>query len=128
MTVVWKTRDGADAEDELAALSARVGDGDRNLHSEFRARARLAFGDAFDPRRMQSVDFVLVIGLLRQEVLDPFQFRLARMDEIRLPFDRALDRANQPPCPRPHLAQDPHLLFVTAAVDHPADLAPRARR
>jgi hypothetical protein len=74
MTVVWKTRDGADAEDELAALSARVGDGDRNLHSEFIARARLAFGDAFDPRRMQSIDFVLVIGLLRQELLDPFQF------------------------------------------------------
>ena len=79
MTVVWKTRDGADAEDELAALSARVGDGDRNLHSEFIARARLAFGDAFDPRRMQSIDFVLVIGLLRQELLDPFQLRLARM-------------------------------------------------
>ena len=128
MTVVWKTRDGADAEDELAALSARVGDGDRNLHSEFIARARLAFGDAFDPRRMQSIDFVLVIGLLRQELLDPLQFRLARMYEIRLPFDLAFDIANQPACPSPHLAQEAHRLFVTAAVDQPADLAPRARR
>src|ERR1700731_5334797 len=127
MTVVWKTRDGADAEDELAALSARVGDGDRNLHSEFIARARLAFGDAFDPRRMQSIDFVLVIGLLRQELLDPFQL-LARMYEIRLPFDLAFDIANQPACPSPHLAQEAHRLFVTAAVDQPADLAPRARR
>src|ERR1700682_902727 len=124
MTVVWKTRDGADAEDELAALSARVGDGDRNLHPEFIARARLAFGDAFDPRRMQSIDFVLVIGLLRQELLDPFQFRLARMYEIRLPFDIA----DHPACPSPHLAQEAHRLFVTAAVDQPADLAPRARR
>src|SRR6202045_1525130 len=94
MTVVWKTRDGADAEDELAALSARVGDGDRNLHSEFIARARLAFGDAFDPRRMQSMDFVLV---MRQELLDPFQFSSHACMRLGCPsILRSISRTSRP--------------------------------
>ena len=65
MAVVWKTRDGADADDELTAIGARVGDSDRDFHSELIARARLALCDAFDLGRMQGVNLIFVIGLLR---------------------------------------------------------------
>jgi hypothetical protein len=54
-----------------ASPGARIGDGDGRLDPELTARTRLAFGDAFNLGRMQGVDLVLVVGLLRQECLDP---------------------------------------------------------
>jgi hypothetical protein len=48
MAVTGRSGSGADAEDELAAIGARVGDSDRDFESKPIARARLALGDAFD--------------------------------------------------------------------------------
>ena len=77
---------------------------------------------------MQRVDLVLVVGLLRQELLDPLDPRLAGMLKIGLSVDLALDVANQAGRPGPHLAQIAHRLFVAAAMDQPADFASGAPR
>jgi hypothetical protein len=80
---------------DLAAVGARVGDGYRDLDAEFIARARLALGNAFDLRRVQRVDLVLVGGLLRQELLHPSEPRRAGVFEIGPSFDLAFDVAYQ---------------------------------
>jgi len=55
--VVGKPRRRADAENELAAVGACVGDGDRSLDAKFVARARLPLRDAFNLGRVQGVAF-----------------------------------------------------------------------
>ena len=77
----------------------------------------VALCDAFDLGRMQGIDLIFVIGLLRQELFDPFEFGLERLHEIGLPLDLALDVAHQPARSNPHLSQEAHRLFVAAAVD-----------
>jgi hypothetical protein len=63
VAVVREPRKGLDSKHELTAVGARIGDGDGRFDAKFIARARLALGDAFDLRRMQGVDLVLVVGL-----------------------------------------------------------------
>ena len=72
---------------------------------------------------MQGVDLVLVVGLLRQKLLDPIELGFAGVLEIGLSVDLAFDVANQAARPGAHLAEIAHRLFVTAAMDKPADFA-----
>lgn len=46
MAVIEQLGNRADAENELTAVGACVGDGDGGFHAEFVARARLSFGNA----------------------------------------------------------------------------------
>ena len=67
MAVIGKSGGGANAQNELAAVGARVGDGDRDLRAKFIARSRLALGDAFDLGGVERLEFVLVVALFSQE-------------------------------------------------------------
>jgi len=103
VAVIGQSGNGADAQDELAAVGARVGDGDGRLHAKFVARARLALGYAFDLGSMQGVDLVLVVGLLRQERPNHLELAFAGVLEIAPSFDLAFNVARRIAClwPRP---------------------------
>src|SRR3712207_4015707 len=72
MTVVGVARQGAGAEDELAAGGQRVRGGDRDLHPELEAGVRLALADALHLGRVQRVELVAaaVLAPLPQQSRD----------------------------------------------------------
>ena len=80
----------------MPALAALVGGGDRGLAAELVAGAGLAFSDAFDLRRVESVQLVLVAGLLAQDPFGAFQRDLKRRFQGRFPGNLAADVADQP--------------------------------
>ncbi|PPK41815.1 hypothetical protein B0G57_12580 [Trinickia symbiotica] len=102
---------------------------DRHLHAELVRLARFALGQALDLRRVQRVELLFVLGLLRHNPLGAanqfFQRRAAlRRHRAELP----VDVAHHAPHPRAQGAQRaPHAL-VLLGVRVAADLAGQARR
>ncbi len=58
MAVIGIARQGAGAEDELAAGCGRIGGGKRDLHAELVSGLRLALADALHLRSMQRIQLV----------------------------------------------------------------------
>ena len=80
MTIIWIAWEAAGTENEIAL----VGDGNTDFDAEFVFFVDFALGNALGFRRMEAVELVFIVGLLRQNPLGFVQGIL----KCRLNFDR----------------------------------------
>lgn len=64
VAVIWVPRQGLGMQDELTALAAFVGGGDRDFYAELVRLVGLALADAFDLGRMPGIEFPTTLTLL----------------------------------------------------------------
>ena len=116
VAVVGKAGHRLDADDELAAGGARVGDRDRCLDAELVAGPRLALGDAFDLGGVQGIKLVLS-SRFWAKILPPAPGRRRAAVEV-LTRDLAADVAVSRPA-RSAACSPSARLLVPTAMDQP---------
>ena len=97
---------------------AGVSDGNSTFYAELVLRPRFALADALHLRRVQGVEFALVLRLLGGEAAHPLKNggEAGILGHIR-PFDLAVDIAQKPTDPGAHLAKMPHTLGMSACME-----------
>ena len=63
VAIIWVSRQGLGVQDELAALAAFIGRGQRDLDAELIGLVRLALGDAFGLRGMPGIQLPAALAL-----------------------------------------------------------------